>query len=122
MKKLNEREEDTDWKPSAREAHELSEKLNFFTKKEINGKMQYPFELYLYKEEVVSFDQYGRMQVRNPFLYKKLNAINDLRMWIADKEMETLFQAFLEERVIHEAKIEERKLEIRELLGKFKFA
>lgn len=93
------------WKPTAKDAQELSESLKNFAAKEINGKKQYPFEQYMESKDVVSFGSFGQIQVKNPLMYDRMNQIESLRSWIADKDMEAIFQAFPEERAIHQAKI-----------------
>lgn len=93
------------YKASAREAADLSEKLKGFTRHEVNGRMQYPYELYLESENIISFDKFGMIQVVNPFLYHRMNKVENLRQYIAEQDMENMFQAFPEEREAYKEKI-----------------
>lgn len=97
------------WKPSAKEAKDLSEKLSKFTKKDNH----YPYELFLESEGIISFDSFGRWQVINPLQYKKYNEINSLREYINDKEQDRYFDAFPEERENYLAEIQTLKESIR---------
>lgn len=108
--------ERTAYKPSAREAKDLSEKLAKFARKEVNGRMQYPFELYLENQHIISFDQYGMIQVVNPLAYKKYIDINSLRQWIDEQEMEKMFEAFPEEREVYAQKIKALFADIKSVL------
>lgn len=101
------------WKPTAREAAELEEKLKAFSAKVVNGRKQYPFELYLESKDIISFGEFGQIQVKNPLMYYRMNKTDSLREWIADQETEKMFNAFPEEREAHKAKINE-------ILKKFK--
>lgn len=120
MSKFAQKEETVEWKPSRKDAMDLSEKLALYTKKEINGKMQFPFELYLEKDGVLSFDQWGRIQVINPYQFKRMNEINNLRTWIEEKDQENLFISFPEERVAWENKEAIWRQDIRKVLNLFK--
>lgn len=105
MKKIQEPISREVYKPSAREAKDLSEKLSKFTKKLVNGRMQYPFELFLESENIISFDKFGMIQVVNPQAYKKYIDVNGLRQWIDEQEIEKMFQAFPEEREVYQEKV-----------------
>lgn len=117
MKPFKERNETQEegWKPSLKEAKDLSEKLKLFSKKEVNGKMQYPFELYLEKENIISFGSRGEKQVRNPLAYHRLTETEALMKWHEEKEMENLFKAFPEEKELYEVKRKEWMMDIREM-------
>lgn len=95
------------WKPSAHDAQRLSDKLNAFEKKVVNGKKQYPFELYLEDEGIISFGEFGQIQVRNTIMYDRMNRTEDLRRWIGEQEQENMFNAFPEEREAHQIRIKE---------------
>lgn len=103
------------WKPTAREAAELEEKLKPFSAKIVNGRKQYPFELYLESKDIISFGAFGQIQVKNPLMYYRMNKTDSLREWIADQEMEKMFNAFPEERETH-------KVKMSEIIKKFKVA
>lgn len=105
------------YKPSQREAHDLSEKLKGFTKKLVNGRNQYPFELFLESQNIISFDKFGMIQVKNPQAYKKYIDINGLRQWIEEQEMEKLFVAYPEERVAYDEKIKAMFRDIKSLFN-----
>lgn len=113
MPKFSEQVQDPEWKPSLREAKDLSEKLKLFSKKEVNGRMQYPFELFLQKENIISFGKFGEIQVRNVFQYHRMSEIESLKKWHDEKEMENLFQAFPEEKEAFELKKQEWMMDIR---------
>jgi hypothetical protein len=93
------------WKPSAKDAQELTDNLKGFEKKVVNGRMQYPFELYLESKDIISFGDFGEMQVRNPQMYSRMQEIEGLRGWIADQELQKIFDQFPEERVAHQEKL-----------------
>lgn len=104
------------YKPSAREAKDLLEKLSKFTKKLVNGRMQYPFELFLESQNIISFDKFGMIQVINPQAYKKYIDINGLRQYIEEQNMEQMFQAFPEEREVYAQKIKALFADIKSVL------
>lgn len=104
------------WKPTLKDASDLSAKLEKFEKRKVNGKMQYPYELFLESEKVVSFGEFGEMRVMQPILYKRYGDINALRIWKEDKDQESMFQAFPEEREKHQSRIAVWMREIREML------
>ncbi len=93
------------YKPSKREVDALVEGMSKFERKEVNGKKQYPFELFLESQNIISFDDFGQIQVINPQAYKKYIDINGLRQWIDEQEMEKMFIAFPEERELYALKI-----------------
>lgn len=101
------------WKPSAKDAKELEENMKSFATKIVNGRKQYPFELYLESKDIISFDQFGRWQVKNPVMYDRVNRTESLREWIANQEQEKLFNAFPEEREAHRARLDEITKNIR---------
>lgn len=113
-------EPETQWKPSAREANDLSEKLKAFTKREVNGRMQYPFELYCESENLISFGAFGEIQVIYPLGYYKADKINELRKWIDQQEMEKMFLAFPEEREAVEVKRKEWMMSCLEVIERFR--
>lgn len=119
MSKFAQKEDAVAWKPSFHEANDLSDKLKLFSKKEMNGKMQYPLELFLFKEGVISFDQFGRVQVVNPFQYHRYTQINSLREWLAEKDMQNLFQSFPEEKELFDLKIAEWIKKCRQVIRGF---
>jgi hypothetical protein len=93
------------WKPSAKDAQELEEKMKKFAAKVVNGRKQYPFELYLESKDVISFNEFGQIQVKNPIMYDRLNRTESLREWIAGQELEKIFAAFPEEKEAHDKKM-----------------
>ncbi len=103
------------YKPSQREALDLAEKLKAFTTKVVNGRKQYPFELFLESQNIISFDNFGMIQVVNPQAYKKYIDINGLRQWIDEQEMEKMFDAFPEEREVYADKIRSMFADIKSL-------
>lgn len=103
------------YKPSAREAKDLSEKLAKFVRKEVNGRMQYPFELFLESQNIISFDKFGMIQVINTQAYKKYIDVNGLRQYIEEQDMEQMFQAFPEEREAYAQKIRRMFADIKSL-------
>ncbi len=107
--------ERTVYKPSKREVDALVEGMSKFERKEVNGKKQYPFELFLESQNVISFDDFGQIQVINPQAYKKYIDINSLRQWIDEQEMEKMFQAFPEEREVYAQKIRAMFADIKSL-------
>lgn len=116
MPKFSEKQTEREvYKPSAREAKDLSEKLAKFARKEVNGRMRYPFELYLESQHIISFDKFGMIQVINPQAYKKYIDVNGLRQWVDEQEMEKLFVAFPEEREIYAHKIRSMFADIKSL-------
>jgi hypothetical protein len=115
MKKINDPVQREIYKPSQREALDLSEKLKAFTPKVVNGRKQYPFELFLESQQIIRFDKFGMIQVVNPQAYKKYIDINSLRQWIDEQEMERMFQAFPEERVAYEKKVRAMFADIKSL-------
>ncbi len=108
-----------EWKPSRTEAMALAEKLKGYTPTVVNGRKQWPLELHMEKSGMISFDPFGRIQVKNPFLYRQTLHINGLREWIEEQEMEGLFQQFPEEREIHQGKIQAMIAEIKQMLRGF---
>lgn len=92
------------WKPSEKDVRELEKGMNAFTKKIVNGRMQYPLELYLESKDYISFGEFGQIQVKNPLMYGRMGEIESLRQWIAEKEMERMFESFPEERVAYDKK------------------
>lgn len=116
MPKFSEKQTEREiYKPSAREAKDLSEKLAKFQPLKINGKKQYPFEQFLYSQGIISFGAFGEIQVINPQAYKKYIDINGLRQYIEEQEMEQMFQAFPEEREVYARKIRSMFADIKSL-------
>ena len=121
MKKLTERnEEQQGWKPSARDAQDLAEKLKSYSKRKVNGRMQYPFDLYCEDKGYISFNQFGDIQVINPLQYHRASETNSLREWIDAKEMERLFIQFPEEKAAYEEKVMGWKMDCRSVIEKFR--
>ncbi len=110
--KVVEREQ---YKPSKREVDALVEGMAKFERKEVNGRKQYPFELFLESQNIISFDDFGQIQVINPQAYKKYIEINGLRQYIDEQEMEKMFEAFPEEREIYNLKIRQMFSEVKSL-------
>lgn len=109
----------SDWKPSRKEAMDLSEKLKAFTPTMVAGHRHWPLELHMEKEGMISFDDFGRIRVKNPFLYRRTLEINGLREWIEEQELESVLQQFPEERAIHQKKIQAMIQEIKHMLRGF---
>lgn len=105
MKKQEPVTERQEYRASQNQANDLSEKLKLFTRHKVNGRMQYPYELYLESENIISFDKFGMIQVVNPILYFQMNKVESLRQYINEQEMEKMFQAFPEEREAYQEKI-----------------
>lgn len=95
------------WKPSPKDVDDLAAKLKEFEKKEVNGRMQYPFELYLESRNIISFDEFGRWQVVNTHIYPRENETYAFLQWREDKDRESMFNAFPEEREVYQKKIAE---------------
>lgn len=111
--KSHTQEESECWKPSLKEVKDLGEKLKLYSKKEVNGRMQYPFELMLAKENIISFGAFGERQVKNPLAFHRATETHSLMEWLDQKEMKNLFQAFPEEKEIFELKKKEWMMDIR---------
>lgn len=105
MPKFQEKEETEAWRPSKREALDLAENLKGFEMRVVNGRKQYPFELYLEKIGVISFGKFGEIMVASPQRYWQLNEINSFREWLAEKDQETFFEAYAEERVAFQERV-----------------
>lgn len=93
------------WKPSMEDVRKLEEGMSSFAAKEVNGKKQYPFELYLADRGVIRFGDYGEKIVLSTEAYWKMGEIYDLMMWKKEKDLEAIFQQFPEERKAHQEKI-----------------
>lgn len=113
-------EQQVAWKPTLKDARDLSEKLTMFTGQKVNGRYQTAFELFMEKEAVISFDQWGGKGIKNPLQYYRLNEINDLRKWLDEQEMEKLFVSFPEEKEKYEEKRRGWMAEIRTLINSLK--
>lgn len=113
-------EESEVWKPSVKDAQLLSEKLKLFSAKVISGKKIYPFEQYLESEGIIRIDDTGHMFVKSPQRYYRGTEVKGLMDWIAQKDQETLFHAFPEERIAYQARIEKIGKEARKLFTHFK--
>lgn len=114
MLKKKSEEETEGWRPSASEANNLREDLKRFSAKEVNGRKQYPFELYLESRGIISFGPEGGIQVISPREFYRFNEIDSLREWQDKKDREKLFAAFPEEREKHYAWLSEMWAGIRE--------
>lgn len=104
------------WHPSVREARALREKLNMFSPKVVNGRKQYALELYLEKENVISFGKFGEKMVKIPPRYFKECETYDFLQWLEEKDMEQFHASFPEEKEKHDLEIQSRKKEIGEML------
>lgn len=107
--------ERTVFKPSAREAQELRENMKAFSSTTVNGRKQYPFELFLESQNIISFDKFGMIQVVNQQAYKKYIEINSLRQWIDEQEMEKMFQMYPEAREEYSQRIQAMFADIKSL-------
>lgn len=94
------------WKPSMKEADELEKAMASFAAKEVNGKKQYPYELYLESKGYISFDQFGRWQVINPIMFARMNDTQAFLEWRQGKDQEKMFQAFPEEKIAHRERVD----------------
>ena len=113
-------EQQVAWKPTLKDARDLSEKFAMFKGQKVNGRYQTAFELFLEKEGVISFDQWGGKGIKNPLQYFRLNEINDLRKWLDEQEMEKLFVSFPEEKEAYEEKRRGWMADIRTLINTLK--
>lgn len=82
-----------------KEADALSEKLKKYEKTQIQKYTYYPIHMLMLDEGIIGTDEkYGAMMVRSPINYKRMLDTHDLMQWKQQKDEESLFQAFPEER------------------------
>lgn len=104
------------WTPSMKEADILSEKLKGFEKTQIQKYTYYPIHMLMLKEGIIGTDEkYGAIMVRSPERYKQTMDTYDLMRWKQDKDAESLYQAFPEERVAAEVRIELIRQDVRNI-------
>lgn len=118
MSRFKEREEreDGEWKPERADVDKLRVGMGNFSTKMVNGRKQYPFELYLEADGIVSFGAHGQMQVKYPLGFKRANETYSLLQYIDSEDMKRMFAQFPEEEAIYEAKVEKWREDIRQML------
>lgn len=114
------KEEQQEWKPSLTDSNLLEEEMKEFHVKEVNGKKQYPFELWARSKGYISFTDHGQISVVSAFEWKRALKTYDLLKWKRNKDMDALFQAYPEEREAYESKLEVVKNQIRALFTSMK--
>lgn len=105
MKKIQESTQEY-WKPSKKDVDELETNTKNLACEIRGGRKQYPFELYLESKDIISFDEFGRWQVKNPLMYDRMNRVESLREWIEEQDRKSIFQQFPEEKAIYQAKLD----------------
>ncbi len=118
MSKYNKQsnEEQSTWKPSAKEAKELGEALKAYSPRIIGKRKIYPFQLYLESKGIVRFDGKGEMLVSSPSEFWKQNEINSLYEYIRDAELKSILEQYPEEKAAHQKKVGAIFKEMREML------
>lgn len=120
MSRFKEREERQDtpegWKPSRADVNKLRAGMQNFSSKIVNGKKQYPFELYMEAEGIISFGPKGEMRVKYPLGFKRAQEIYSLHQFIEWEELQDVFAQFPEEKEAYEAKVEKWRSEVRQML------
>lgn len=93
------------WKPSKVDVMKLREGMANFEAKVVNGRRQYPFELYLQSKGILSFGEYGEWQVCSPLEYTRASETYGLHKWMNEKDQAQFFQAYPEEKSIWQDKM-----------------
>lgn len=109
-----------EFKPNLRDALTLRDSLAKYSPRKVNGRTQYPFHQYCLEKNVIRLDDFGGAIITNVSEFHRLNELNNLREWKADKDLEAVFQQFPEEKEIHQTKIALIIKEIKEMLTRKK--
>lgn len=106
------------WRPSNEDTKKLEEGMKSFEMQVLNGKKWYPFELYCRSINIISEGSQGQFIIHNTYEWPHLLATKDLLEWQQDKDQETFFQAYPEEREAREGRMDKLRTEIRAIIGK----
>lgn len=109
-----------EFKPSLNDAAQLTEDLKGFQRKQVNGRWQYPFELYLNSIDVIRFGKFGEIIIKKPMEFHRLGKVNSLRKWKEEKDLEAIFQQFPEEKVVYDTRIKKITDDISAFMRKIK--
>lgn len=116
------------WKPGSRDVYDLRKELEKFPKesREVvnyrNGdpfsitKNFYPFELYMEKNGIISFDEMGQIQVISVENYRRASETYALHHWMEEKDQEKLFAQFPDEKTAHKEKVAKLFTELRSVM------
>lgn len=110
------------YKPSSRDTASLSDKLKKYPSKVKIGLYDYyPIHQVMLADKIIrSNPLHGEIEVSSPQLYKQYMDTFDLLTWQQEKDAESLYRAFPEERVEHEKRIDALKEAIHRVLGRTK--
>lgn len=95
-----------DWKPTKNDVLALRAELKQYEPTVINGRKQWPMEQHLVKKGICAFLDNGQLAVSSPELYKREQDIYGLHQWMNEKDQETMFKQFPEEKAIWRANIQ----------------
>lgn len=106
------------WKPGRGEVDKLRAGMKGLETRIVNGRRQYPFNLYLEREKIVSFGAHGEMQVIQPLAYKRAFDTYDLHQFIEWEELQGVFEQFPEEKQAYDRNITKIFQEVRQILAR----